>query len=262
MYMKTPFPGMDPWMEHPSLWPDVHNRLIATMADELGPRLAPEFVVRLEQRTYIMQPDNPIFLGRPDLVVAGGHSPTRLVPTLATPIAEGVLEVDMTHHDQLKESYLEIRDVKTRSVVTVIEVLSPANKLDVEGRRQYWQKRLTIFGTLTSLVEIDLLRAGEPFDESARRARSDYRVLVSRGFQRAKSHLYLFGMRQTIPSIPVPLLPDLIEPLLDLNRLVHDLYTRARFDLTIDYNEPPIPPLGEEDSLWANAQIEGSKSLT
>ena len=257
--MKTPFPGMDPWLEHPSLWPDVHNSVIAAIRDELSPRIAPDFVARLEQRTYILQQDNLIFLGRPDVAVATGLSPQLLVGE-ANPIGEGVLEVDLTYHDPLDESYLEIRDVKTRTVVTVIEVLSPANKVDIEGRRQYIQKRRNVLSTLTSFVEIDLLRAGEPMDIPAQRRSSDYRILVSRGFERYRSHLYFFGMRQTIPSISIPLLPGMEEPLLDLNRLLHDLYSRARFDLTLDYSQSPVPPLGEEDAAWANGVIEGNKS--
>ena len=26
--MRPQFPGMDPWLERPDLWPDVHNGLI------------------------------------------------------------------------------------------------------------------------------------------------------------------------------------------------------------------------------------------
>ena len=40
--MRTPFPGMDPWLEHPDLWPDVHNRLIMAIADRVSePRETP-----------------------------------------------------------------------------------------------------------------------------------------------------------------------------------------------------------------------------
>ena len=37
--MRPPFPGMDPWLENPALWPDVHSRLITSIADELAPLL-------------------------------------------------------------------------------------------------------------------------------------------------------------------------------------------------------------------------------
>ena len=36
--MRPQFPGMDPWLEQPTLWPDVHNSLITSIRDELAPR--------------------------------------------------------------------------------------------------------------------------------------------------------------------------------------------------------------------------------
>ena len=52
--MRPPFPGMDPWLEHPAIWPDVHNRLITAIADDLTPRLAPRYFVGIEQRVYLL----------------------------------------------------------------------------------------------------------------------------------------------------------------------------------------------------------------
>ncbi|NEO03945.1 MAG: DUF4058 family protein, partial [Moorea sp. SIO3I7] len=37
----SPFPGMDPYVEHPSAWPNVHHRLITAIADSLAPQLLP-----------------------------------------------------------------------------------------------------------------------------------------------------------------------------------------------------------------------------
>ncbi len=54
------------------------------------------------------------------------------------------------------------------------------------------------------------------------------------------------------------LLPDDDEPEVELNRILHDLYRRARFDLRLDYTRPPIPPLPEDDAAWAQALIEAS----
>ena len=75
----SPFPGMDPYLEHPELWPDVHNRLIAAIGDHLGPLLAPRYVARIEERTYVVEPGELelLYLGRPDVTVrdAGGAPP-------------------------------------------------------------------------------------------------------------------------------------------------------------------------------------------
>jgi Protein of unknown function (DUF4058) len=78
-----------------------------------------------------------------------------------------------------------------------------------------------------------------------------YRILVSRGQSRPRARLYVFGLRQPIPEVPVPLLPGEAEPALALNSVLHDLYDRARFDLRIDYAMAPQPPLTDEDAAWA-----------
>ncbi len=49
--MPTPFPGMDPYLEHPSLWPNVHSSLIIALRDELAPQLRPRYYVAVEERT-------------------------------------------------------------------------------------------------------------------------------------------------------------------------------------------------------------------
>ena len=42
--MELPFPGMDPYLELPALWPDVHARLISTMCDAIQEQLGPNYV--------------------------------------------------------------------------------------------------------------------------------------------------------------------------------------------------------------------------
>lgn len=246
--MKTPFPGMDPYLEHPALWQDVHNRLIAALADAIAPMVAPRYYVALERRTYLLKPDDIVFIGRPDIALVTQAQPV-VAPT--APMYDGVLEVDVPMTDKVGEDYLEIHEVRTGKLVTLVEVLSPANKLDKAGREQYEAKRAQGLLTRTNLVEIDLLRAGEPMAVVGRAARSDYRILISRGHQRPRAQLYFFRLRQPIPQFPLPLLPGEAEPLVDLNSVLHALYTRARFDLRLDYAQPPVPPLSPEDADWA-----------
>src|SRR5207248_1113284 len=100
----------------------------------------------------------------------------------------------------------------------------------------------------TSLVEIDLLRAGERMPIIGPPVHSAYRIIVSQGSKRPRATLYVFGVRQPIPAIPIPLLPGEDEPSLDLNGVLHALYGRARFDLRVDYAQPPVPPLSETDA--------------
>ncbi|RIK41676.1 MAG: hypothetical protein DCC55_11140 [Chloroflexi bacterium] len=246
--MKTPFPGMDPYLEHPALWPDVRNRLIAAIADAVAPVVAPRYYVALERRTYLLKPDDIVFIGRPDIALVTQSQPV-VAPT--APMYNGVLDVDVPMADEVGEDYLEIHEVRTGKLVTLVEVLSPTNKLDKNGREQYEAKRAQVLTTRTNLVEIDLLCAGEPMAVIGRAARSDYRILVSRGHQRPRAQLYFFSLRQPIPQFPLPLLPGEAEPLVDLNTILHALYTRARFDLRLDYAQPSVPPLSPEDADWA-----------
>jgi len=247
--MRSPFPGMDPYLEHPALWPDVHNSLIVAIRDTLTPVLAPRYYVGLERRAYLLKPDDVVFIGRPDIAVVPYREPQALSPM---PLAEmGVVEVDVPMNDEVGENFLEVHEVATGTLVTILELLSPVNKLHGKGRQDYEDKRDDVFRSRTNLVEVDLLRAGEPMPVIGKPARSDYRILVSRGSRRPRGQLYTFNLRQPIPQFPLPLLPGDDEPLVDMNAVVHDTYDRARFDLRLDYAQPPVPPLGDGDAAWA-----------
>ena len=45
-------------------------------------------------------------------------------------------------------------------------------------------------------------------------------------------------------------IPDDDEPTVDLGRLLHELYDRAGYDLSVDYAVPPTPPFGGEVADW------------
>ena len=166
--MRPPFPGMDPWLEHPAIWPDVHNSLITAIRDELAPRLAPRYSVGVEQRVYLLVPGEPDFVGRPDVAVVGRSDRVgyREPAGREEAAAVGVIDVEVPVLDELEEWFLEVRDVETRSLVTAIEILSPTNKIHPRGRKQYMRKRRTLLQSESSLVEIDLLRGRADAAES------------------------------------------------------------------------------------------------
>lgn len=257
LFMRSPFPGMDPYLEHPALWSDVHNSLIAAIRDELTAAVAPTYYVALERRTYLLKPDDVVFIGRPDIALIQGNIAPVLSPLPLA--AAGVIDVDVPMNDEVSENFLEIHEVRTGKLVTILELLSPANKLHTQGRKQYEEKRNQIFWSRTNLVEIDLLRAGEPMEVIGQTALSDYRILVSRGSQRPRAQLIAFNLRQSIPIFDLPLLPGDKEPPVKLGDILHALYQRARFDLRLDYQQPPVPPLNEADAAWAQELIEASR---
>lgn len=253
--MRPPFPGMDPYLEHPALWPDVHNSLIAATRDAIAPLVAPRYYVGLERRAYLLKPDDVAFIGRPDIAVVTPRA--HEVPGMLAPAGVAVLEVDVPMNDEVGENFLEVHDVGSGTLVTVLELLSPANKLHEKGRQEYELKRDQVFRSRTNLVEVDLLRAGEPMPVVRRRVRSDYRILICRGAQRPRAQLYPFSLRQPIPVFPLPLLPGDVEPPVDLGAILHALYDRARFDLRLDYTRPPVPPLADDDAAWRRELLRG-----
>jgi hypothetical protein len=254
--MPSPFPGMDPYLEGRAIWPALHTRLIVAMADALGPRVRPHYRVEIELRAYLVIAETETPIGRPDALVLSRQRGVEPSPARARS-AVTPYPVDLPMPEEIIERFLEVRDVASGEVVTVMELLSPANKLSGEGRRQYERKRMAVLGSQTNLVEIDLLRVGEPpaFYGATEARASDYRILVSRALERPRADAYLFGVRDPIPDVPVPLAEGDEEPILPLNQLLRETYERAGYDLVIDYGHPSEPPLRDEDATWARELI-------
>lgn len=253
--MPTPLPGMDPYLERPALWPNVHSSLIVAIRDDLAPRLRPRYYVSVEERVVTLGVEDLPFAARPDVAVI--HRAPSSGASAAGAVAQtpGVVTVELPMPEEMREVYLEIREVDSERVITVVEVLSPTNKLTGTGRRQYEQRRLGVLGLQTHLIEIDLLRAGTPMTMLGFEGRSDYRILVSRAEKRPLADLFPFSVRQPIPVFRLPLQPGDEEPELDLNHLLHTLYDRAGYDLRIDYHAEPEPPLAEADAAWLDTLL-------
>ncbi len=249
--VPSPFPGMDPYLEHPDLWPDAHNGLIAALRDDLSSTLRPRYYIALEERTYLEEPGELALVGRPDLTVVRLTGPSESgAESRRTPAV--VVEVELPMAEAVRETYLEVRSVPAGEVVTVVELLSPGNKRPGTGRRVYLEKREVILSTRTSLVEIDLLRGGEPMPTRGPAVVSDYSILVSRPHRRPKADLIAFGVRDPIPKFSLPLRRGEEEPEVDLGRVLHALYDRASYDLRIDYLREAVPPLAGADAEWAS----------
>ena len=114
----------------------------------------------------------------------------------------------------------------------------------------YESKRLALLGTRTHLVELDLVRTGDPMPFRGTPQVGDYRILVARGDRRPAARLFPIRLSDSLPLLSIPLDPDEPEPTIDLNHVLAELYDRARYDLSIDYSSEPTPPLGEADRVW------------
>jgi Protein of unknown function (DUF4058) len=250
--MPSPFPGMNPYLEQPDLWAGVHHWLINAIARSLGKQLRPKYFVAVEERAYLDVEDSTTLVGIPDdlIVQVSGKVSTPSAIAVAPPPVQPI-KVTLPIPETYTEGYLEIRQVGTGHVVTVIEVLSPKNKRTGEGRKQYEEKRNTVLDSSTHLVEIDLLRKGQPMPFSAPNfIKSHYRILVSRSDRRPQADLYAFNLPDAIPAFPIPLQADDAEPLLDLQALLQEVYDQAGYDLRLDYQSQPELGLNEGDRLW------------
>lgn len=263
--MPSPFPGMDPYLEDPKLWPDVHARLITVIAELLTPSLRPRYVARVEIRTFAFGPDDPaaeLYVVRDVHIVervgsalapmsrdTGGGAATA-APVIAEPIDITELMANAT-----QARFLEIRDAVSRQVVTLIELVSPSNKVTGSASRQaFMRKREEVGQSDANWLEIDLLRGGEATWSASTFPRSAYRALADRaeaGGGRRKLG-WPISLRARLPILPVPLRPGEVNVNLDLQTAVSLVYERADYSPDIDYASPPVPPLKADDAAWAD----------
>ena len=253
--MPSPFPGMNPYLEQPAAWKDFHTRFIPLAASIISRQIRPRYFVKIEEHLYIHEPSaqERFALGRPELSVhthAGTPSVLPSSGSLATAPGRVGLLTGVTEETV---PYLEILDRDNREVVTVVELLSPANKDNGPNREQYLSKMTRLLASKTNVVEIDLLRGGPrmPWD---RLPACDYYALVSRADARTAhppwADVWPVGIRQPLPDVPVPLRGGESEASLELQGLIHQIYDDADYGLYI-YATPPEPRLRSDDAAWA-----------
>lgn len=253
--MPSPFPGMDPFVENPRLWPNVHHRLITAIGDRLSSQLRPKYYVGIEERAYLTDSDDPAAeVIVPDLQIVEPHATWSSNDPdeggVAVEVAERIITTTLID-TEIREPRLEILDAQSRAVITVIEVLSPSNKIKgAYGRESYIRKREEVLNSKTHLVEIDLLRGGSSFLPKLKRRGGDYFVHVSRAGQRPKGELWRIRLNQRLPPIVIPLKAGDDDAQLDLQELFTSVYEHAGFDLIVNYRDTPDPPLNAEQAAW------------
>lgn len=122
--MVSPFPGMDPYLEG-GLWTTLHIQLAVEIARQLTPRILPRYFAFANQRQVTDLPE------------------------------EVAIEAGDVYPDVVPHSWVEIRDQAGRTLVTLIEILSPTNKRG-DGRREYLRKRKIALANPLPTVRIPL----------------------------------------------------------------------------------------------------------
>ncbi len=139
--MPSPFPGMNPYLENPVLWREVHKLLIAELARTLNSQLDDLYRVAVEERVY-QDSEESLLVRIPDDVVirdsgttrASNRENTALAATLSSPVS-----VTLPMPATIREWYLEVRRIRIREVVAVIEILSPKNKREGRDAGNIWR---------------------------------------------------------------------------------------------------------------------------
>jgi Protein of unknown function (DUF4058) len=248
---------MDPYLERPALWPDVHLELISGLRAQLNAKLRPKYHVRAEDRVYISDEEDP---GRevivPDLRVVTAE---RREAPLFFPASDARLDVaepvvvTTLLDDEIHEPRLEVVDSESQLVVTVIEVLSPTNKVaGSRGRQSFLRKRKEVMDSPSHWVEIDLLRKGLPLVAREIYPPCEYLVHVSRKAERPRGVIWPIRLSQGLPTVAIPLRPDDPDVPLDLQSSLDAAYDRAGYDLAIDYGKEPVPPLDGQWVEWTD----------
>jgi hypothetical protein len=247
--MHSPFPGMDPYLEAPSIWPDVHTRLMTIIGEQLTPLLAPKYLAELETQVVIDRVDDDPQTVLPDVSITSPEVSVGTLPAVATAPAPVQVRVPLDVPTRVVSVY--IRQRETARLVAVIELLSPVHKRRGKGREEYLEKRRTFLTSPVHVIEIDLLRRYPrmPFDDPLPPAH--YIVMVCKAGERPRSSVWPISVRQPLPTIPIPLLPPDPPVPLDLGQALRTAYERARYDLRVDYHKPPVPPLAPADAAWA-----------
>jgi hypothetical protein len=250
--MNVPFPGMDPYLEHPVLWESVHARLIPTLANQIQPLLDPRYVASIEERVFVEGPQRRI----PDVWIQKSSDPSGAIAVAEAGVDTAiVLEVEDL---EIHQTRVEILDTNNNlKLVTLIELVSPTNKYAGPGRDSYFAKQQETLARDCHLVEIDLLRRGKHVLSIPKwRAQAvqpyDYLVCVNRWPWRNRFELYPRRLRERLPCIKIPLAdPDPDLPL-DIQAAFEQISWDGRYIRRVRYHEPCEPPLAPADQQWAN----------
>jgi hypothetical protein len=264
--MPSPFPGMDPYLENPEIFPDFHDSFITYLRENLQAKLPAPYFAVIGRRLWIEVSRRSI---GPDVEVRRAARPSTRVPRPAgsvaiasPPIAHPVMV--KVAHDEFREPFVEIyaRGDEGKRLVTSIEVLSISNKTPGEhGRDLYRCKQKEILASQVHLVEIDLLRGGEhttavPLATAVNACGLfDYHALVHSFDDLETFFVYPIRLEDRLPPVAIPLLSGDSDVTVDLQAIFDRCYDAGPYAREIRYGEDAvIPPLQTTKATWA-AQV-------
>lgn len=258
--MPSPFPGMDPYIEAQRLWPSFHFKFINYLQEAISERLPAPYEALIDQRIRLVEVEEEARSHdvRPDVAILREEGEHRA----PAPHAAGALLLEPvtlslpTSWAEEREAWIEISQGPERSLVAVVEILSPTNKVGT-GRGEYLSKRHELARQDIHLIELDLLLRGERLPVEGRCPAGDYYAYVARADRRPECDVYAWSIRRPLPTIPVPLRTPDPDVLIDLGSVFRAAYDGGHFHRAIRYHTPLSLPLAPEDRAWAEGIARG-----
>lgn len=250
--MPCPFPGMDPFLEKQPYGGDFAPGFIKFLAHQLLRQLLPRYEVRVEEYLYVAHGEIRLHRVRPDVSVSSSApGPRSGVRPGAAPVEVAMQDLEYPAYEPHTQRHIKVIQPRTGKVVTLIEMLSPTNKVPGEdGIDAYIEKRAEYLATRANLVEIDLLRGGERLPMVGSLPPGDYYVYVRRAHRKPRGQVIAWPLRRAIPAIPIPLLPEDGEVTVQLQDVFQAAYELGFYERRLPYHEPPEPPLAEGEAAW------------
>lgn len=248
---------MNPYLERPDVWQGVHNAVIFCLNSAINAVLPSDYFAKMDERLYIEEIDRDFI---PDISITRSASqpPSRSggAMVLEVPESPRLLVVD---EPTIREAFIEIVNAKNPAqVVTVIEILSLANKQNGRGREEYVRKQRDILESTTHLLEIDLLRAGQHTiaapEWHMRREFGPwtYSVCLHRAETGGRYEIFALNLHDRLPSLIVPLSEGVPDVRISLQDVLNRAYDEGRLAYSARYHDPPDPPLDVKEQAWAD----------
>ena len=253
--MRSPFPGVDPYIEDRGFWQDFHHSFVTYWRDAIAQLLPEDYAARIDERFEIVEtPSQSVKQRLPDVAILRDPSIERessTAPT-ATAIAVAPIVRRLVIESESREAYIEIYRQSDEQLISVLELLSPSNEHH-HGRMQYLNKRNEILLQDVNLVELDLLVGGERLPVEPDLPAGDYLALVSRAARRPWCEVYAWNMPDRIPPIPVPLAGDDPDVTIDLQAVFDTVYDRGQYykQRRRLYEKPLSLPIENTRRDWA-----------
>lgn len=245
--MANPFPGIDPYIESQNFWEDFHTRFLTYTCDAINDRIPDGYDAQVEERFPIasfrdegeVRPDVTVLRDDPRGAPRGGLAVEVAAEPVMIPLPELIAE-------EFTRRWIEVRRREDRSVVAVVELLSPPNKVG-EGRVDYLRKRKLLIAEPIHLIELDFLLGGRRLPMGRPLPSADFYAFVARSERRPDCAVYAWSVRQRLPAIPIPLDAPTPDVTIDLSDLYATAHGRGRYERKFRRDLPLDPA----DLAWA-----------